>query len=235
MTRDEAGKLKEAGERQREKADKRNLYLLREGSTFVIVCSLCIFTDRFLVILPNTPAAENLAPAEVEKRTTSFNARKALLRSNPSLYVSRTRLSIRQLPLFVTERMLKCLAIHAIRSFEAEVKAGTRTKLSEDELSEPLPDPDDPEDPDLDLDSDDDDADDIMSKVLKAFDKVTVLRNDGSNWDTWQTRVELATQSVGLTKFLTYDPNDPDKDAKEEEETDEDKLNDSNLINAIIG
>ena len=145
VTRDEAGKLKEAGERQREKADKRNLYLLREGSTFVIVCSLCIFTDRFLVILPNTPAAENLAPAEVEKRTTSFNARRALLRSNPSLYVSRTRLSIRQLPLFVTERMLKRLAIHAIRSFEADVKAGTRTKLSEDELSEPLPDPDDPE------------------------------------------------------------------------------------------
>ena len=32
VTREEAGKLKEAGERQREKADKRNLYLLREGS-----------------------------------------------------------------------------------------------------------------------------------------------------------------------------------------------------------
>ena len=34
VTRDEAGKLKEAGERQREKADKRNLYLLREGSEY---------------------------------------------------------------------------------------------------------------------------------------------------------------------------------------------------------
>lgn len=32
VTRDEASKLKEEGERQREKADKRNLYLLREGS-----------------------------------------------------------------------------------------------------------------------------------------------------------------------------------------------------------
>lgn len=32
VTRDEAGKLKDAGERAREKADKRNLYLLREGS-----------------------------------------------------------------------------------------------------------------------------------------------------------------------------------------------------------
>lgn len=31
VTRDEAGKLKEEGEKRREKADKRNLYLLREG------------------------------------------------------------------------------------------------------------------------------------------------------------------------------------------------------------
>lgn len=31
VTRDEAGKLKEAGEKAREKADKRNMYLLREG------------------------------------------------------------------------------------------------------------------------------------------------------------------------------------------------------------
>ncbi|EMD36535.1 hypothetical protein CERSUDRAFT_106374 [Gelatoporia subvermispora B] len=119
VTRDEAGKLKEAGERQREKADKRNLYLLREG-----------------IVLPNTPAAELLPPAEVEKRTQSFNARRALLRSNPSLYVSRTRLSIRQLPIHATERMLKRLAIHAVRAFEAEAKHGTRQGLTEDELAE---------------------------------------------------------------------------------------------------
>ncbi|KAI0916243.1 hypothetical protein AcW1_009926 [Taiwanofungus camphoratus] len=119
VTRDEAGKLKEAGERQREKADKRNLYLLREG-----------------IILPNTPAAESLSTTEVEKRTQSYNARRALLRSNPSLYVSRTRLSIRQLPLFVTERMLKRLAIHAVRTFEKEVEEGIRQRLTDDELAE---------------------------------------------------------------------------------------------------
>jgi nucleolar protein 4 len=77
-----------------------------------------------------------LSTTEVEKRTQSFNARRALLRSNPSLYVSRTRLSIRQLPLFVTERMLKRLAIHAVRAFEAEVKQGTRAGLTADELAE---------------------------------------------------------------------------------------------------
>ncbi|OSX62018.1 hypothetical protein POSPLADRAFT_1142484 [Postia placenta MAD-698-R-SB12] len=122
VTRDEAGKLKEAGEKQREKADKRNLYLLREG-----------------IILPNTPAAEGMSAADVEKRTQSYNARRALLRSNPSLYVSRTRLSIRQLPLFVTERMLKRLAIHAVRTFDKEVKEGARQSLSEDELDESAP------------------------------------------------------------------------------------------------
>ncbi|CAL1711096.1 unnamed protein product [Somion occarium] len=129
VTRDEAGKLKEAGERQREKADKRNLYLLREG-----------------LILPNTPAAQLLSATEVENRTQSFNARRALLRSNPSLYVSRTRLSVRQLPLFVSERMLKRLAIHAVRAFQAEVKAGTRTGLTEDELTEIVEGPDEDED-----------------------------------------------------------------------------------------
>ncbi|KAI0826648.1 hypothetical protein BC628DRAFT_1419132 [Trametes gibbosa] len=122
VTRDEASRLKEVGERQREKADKRNLYLLREG-----------------IILPNTPAAELLPSTEVEKRTTSFNARRALLRSNPSLYVSRTRLSVRQLPLFVTERMLKRLAIHAVRAFEKDVKDNKRSPLTTDELAEPIP------------------------------------------------------------------------------------------------
>lgn len=119
VTRDEAGKLKEDGERRREKADKRNLYLLREGA-----------------ILPNTPAAANLPESALEKRTASFNARRALLRSNPSLYVSKTRLSIRQIPLFVTERMLKQLATRAVSSFEEEVKSGSRQPLSADEQAE---------------------------------------------------------------------------------------------------
>ncbi|PFH48806.1 hypothetical protein AMATHDRAFT_5445 [Amanita thiersii Skay4041] len=120
VTRDEAGKLKEAGERAREKADKRNMYLLREG-----------------VILPNSPAAAQLAPADLERRTNSYNARRTLLKSNPSLYVSKTRLSIRQIPLYVTERIIKRLALHAVRMFENEVLAGDRTALSAEELADP--------------------------------------------------------------------------------------------------
>ncbi|KAI0646281.1 hypothetical protein C8Q79DRAFT_909390 [Trametes meyenii] len=149
VTRDEATRLKEIGERQREKADKRNLYLLREG-----------------IILPNTPAAELLPSTEVEKRTQSFNARRALLRSNPSLFVSRTRLSVRQLPLFVTERMLKRLAIHATRAFETEVKESKREPLTVDELTEPTP-----ADADNEHDGRTDDADSEKSKGHKVKGK----------------------------------------------------------------
>lgn len=81
-------------------------------------------------MFPNSPAAAGLPEAEVEKRQASFNARRTLLRSNPSLYISKTRLSIRQLPLFVTDRGLKRLAIHAVREFDAEVEAGTREGLT---------------------------------------------------------------------------------------------------------
>ena len=89
------------------------------------------------MILPNSPAAETIPQVELEKRTSSFNARRTMLRNNPSLYVSKTRLSIRQIPLFVTERVLKRLAIHSVREFNAEVKKGIREGLSPDELTEP--------------------------------------------------------------------------------------------------
>lgn len=82
------------------------------------------------VVFPNSPAAANMPEAEVTKRQDAFNARKALLRSNPSLYISKTRLSIRQLPLFVTDRTLKRMAIHAIRTFDQEVESSTREPLN---------------------------------------------------------------------------------------------------------
>lgn len=138
VTRDQAGKLKEDGEKRREKADKRNLYLLREGGTFPDIFSFYVKLIFFspVVILPSAPAAQLLTPVEIERRTGSFNARRMLLRSNPSLYISKTRLSIRQIPIFVTERVLKRLAVHAVRAFEAEVKKKLREGLSEDELTE---------------------------------------------------------------------------------------------------
>jgi nucleolar protein 4 len=65
----------------------------------------------------------------------SFDARRALLRSNPSLYVSKTRLSVRRLPLFVSEKALRKLAMHALHLFESEVSDGTREGLNADELA----------------------------------------------------------------------------------------------------
>jgi nucleolar protein 4 len=88
--------------------------------------------------LPNSPAAAMLAQVELEKRAQSYEARRRLLKTNPALFVSRTRLSVRQLPLFVTDRTLKRMAIYAVRQFEGEVVAGARKALSPDELAEPV-------------------------------------------------------------------------------------------------
>jgi nucleolar protein 4 len=99
-------------------------------------------TEILLVILPNAPAAETLPSVEVQKRTNSYNARRALLNSNPSLYVSKTRLSIRQIPTFVTERMLKRLATHAIQAFDEEAVSGSGTGLTEEEMTRDEPDGD---------------------------------------------------------------------------------------------
>ncbi|CAE6349255.1 unnamed protein product [Rhizoctonia solani] len=125
VTRNEADRLREEGERSREKQDKRNLYLMREG-----------------VIFPNSSAAAGLPEAELAARQASFDSRKALLRSNPSLYVSRTRISVRRLPLWASERVLKRLAIHAMREFEVEVSNGERDSLTRDELQRDQPEKD---------------------------------------------------------------------------------------------
>ncbi|KAG9085736.1 RNA recognition motif-containing protein [Ceratobasidium sp. UAMH 11750] len=117
VAREEADRLREEGERSREKQDKRNLYLMREG-----------------VIFPNSPAAAQLSATELATRQASFDSRRALLRSNPSLYVSRTRLSVRRIPVWVSERVLKRLAMYAAREFEDEVKRGEREGLTRDEL-----------------------------------------------------------------------------------------------------
>ncbi|PWN24023.1 hypothetical protein BCV69DRAFT_265448 [Microstroma glucosiphilum] len=121
VEREKADSLTAAGIKARQKQDKRNTHLMREG-----------------VPLPNTPMAEQLAsnPNEIEKRLGSFSQRRSQLSINPSLYISKTRLSIRQLPLFCTDRMLKRLAIHAIKAFKAEVAEGKRQDLDVDELAD---------------------------------------------------------------------------------------------------
>jgi len=134
VTRNEATKLKEEGERRREKIDKRNVYLLREGGNVQHPRSVGSFTHIGTVITANSPAADSLPAEELEKRTNSFNARRNLLKTNPSLYVSKTRLSVRQIPPGVTEYMLRRLANYAIREFEEEVGRGEREPLDPAEV-----------------------------------------------------------------------------------------------------
>ncbi|KAJ9111254.1 hypothetical protein QFC22_006554 [Naganishia vaughanmartiniae] len=117
LTREDASIKKEDAEKFRQKADKRNTYLMREG-----------------VIFPNAPAASTLPELEVTKRVESFNTRRKLLESNPSLYISKTRLSIRQIPLYATDRTIKRLGIYAVKEFDAEVAAEKREPLSREEL-----------------------------------------------------------------------------------------------------
>lgn len=119
VTRESASELETAARKSREKRDNRNTWLLREG-----------------VPLPNTPLAKSLPEKEVDKRLQSFSIRRAQLGANPSLHVSKTRLAVHQLPLFVTDKLLKRMALHALRAFTDEVKAGSRPDLDSDEKAD---------------------------------------------------------------------------------------------------
>lgn len=116
VTRETASSLEATARKEREKGDKRNTYLLREGVPF-----------------PNTQLAASLSDAERERRMRSFSIRRAQLGANPSLHISKTRLAVHQLPLFVTNKMLKRIALHAVRAFNDEVKEGKRVDLDKDE------------------------------------------------------------------------------------------------------
>jgi nucleolar protein 4 len=90
----------------------------------------------FLVIFADTPAAATLTEPELRKRQMSFAARKKLLATNPLLYISKTRLSIRNLPLKTDDKDLKQIGFESITNFKRETKSGQRTDLSPDEKAE---------------------------------------------------------------------------------------------------
>lgn len=116
----EAESLMSAGYSLRDARDKdrRRLYLLSEGT-----------------IPSNSPICEQLAPAEVSLRQDSVKQRQTLLKSNPSLHLSLTRLSVRNLPRSMTSKNLKALSREAVVAFAREVKAGLRKPLSKEEVT----------------------------------------------------------------------------------------------------
>lgn len=116
VSKDRADKLREDRDKKSAATDRRNLYLMREG-----------------VIFPEHPLAKTLVASDLDARQASYESRKSLLRTNPSLFVSRTRLSIRQIPLYVTDGMLKRLANHAMRAFDKDPHVN---KLRPEELAD---------------------------------------------------------------------------------------------------
>jgi len=97
--------------------DKRRLYLLSEGT-----------------IPSNSPLYAQLSPSEVKMREESATLRRKQIQENPSLHLSLTRLSIRNIPRSITSKDLKALARSAIVGFAADVKTGKRNKLSKEEV-----------------------------------------------------------------------------------------------------
>lgn len=98
--------------------DKRRLYLLSEGT-----------------ISADSPLYEHLSEKETNMRENSYKQRQTLVKRNPLLHLSLTRLSIRNLPRNITSKDLKALARKAVVEFAKDVKAGTRKPLSKEELS----------------------------------------------------------------------------------------------------
>ncbi|KAK2753933.1 RNA recognition motif-containing protein [Arachnomyces sp. PD_36] len=119
VSRTEAHKLEEEGTSRRNDRDrdKRRLYLLSEGT------------------VPNGSALyKKLSPMEIKMREASTKQRQTLLKSNPMLHISLTRLSVRNIPRNITSKDLKALAREAVVGFAKDVKGNLRQPLSKEEL-----------------------------------------------------------------------------------------------------
>ncbi|KAK3716407.1 RNA recognition motif-containing protein [Vermiconidia calcicola] len=116
----EAGRLFQEGaaHRRKNKEDRRRLYLLSEGT-----------------LSSKSKLYESLSPSERTMREASAKQRKTLVEGNPSLHLSLTRLSIRNIPRSVNSKDLKALAREAVVGFATDVKGGTRNALSKEELA----------------------------------------------------------------------------------------------------
>jgi nucleolar protein 4 len=97
--------------------DKRRLYLLAEGT-----------------IPKGSKLYEKLGPTEIHIREASTKQRQKLIKGNPSLHMSLTRLSVRNIPRSITSKDLKALAREAVVGFATDVKTGVRQPLSKEEL-----------------------------------------------------------------------------------------------------
>lgn len=99
----------------KQKIDKRNLYLANEGCKYCIGFALIHF---LVVITRNSYAAAGLSNTDLLKREHAQRDKKIKLK-NPNFFVSRTRLSIKNLPKDVDEKTLKKICIEATKENDA--------------------------------------------------------------------------------------------------------------------
>ncbi|KAL4879788.1 hypothetical protein BJY04DRAFT_192955 [Aspergillus karnatakaensis] len=118
VSKSRATQLQEEGVSKRlvRDTDKRRLYLLNEGT-----------------ISPNSTLYQSLSPNEVKMREDSYKQRQKFIRTNPSLHLSLTRLSVRNIPRHITSKDLKQLARQGVVGFATDVKEGIRQPLSKEE------------------------------------------------------------------------------------------------------
>ncbi len=119
VSKDIAISITEASNKSRRAADKRNLYLMREG-----------------VIFPGSEAAAGLLPQELDQRTSQYANRKRLLATNPNLFISKTRLSVRGLGNKTDDAMLRAAAKSAVKGFWEEVSNGEKEALEKEVIDE---------------------------------------------------------------------------------------------------
>ncbi|KAK3254614.1 hypothetical protein CYMTET_36176, partial [Cymbomonas tetramitiformis] len=81
----------------KQKHDKRNLYLAKEG-----------------VIEPDTPAAENVSKIDMDRRSRLQQEKASKLRS-PNFFLSDTRLSVHNLPAWMDGKKLRELFVEAVK------------------------------------------------------------------------------------------------------------------------
>ena len=120
VDRREAARLTTTSRNLREERDKdkRRLYLLGEGS-----------------VSESSKLYQQLSQTEIKMREDSLKQRKSLIRTNPALHLSLTRLSVRNLPRNIDSKSLKALAREAAVGFAKDVKGGSREQLTKEELS----------------------------------------------------------------------------------------------------
>ena len=98
--------------------DKRRLYLLSEGT-----------------IAAGSKLYDKIGKAELDIREASARQRRKLIKTNPNLGISLTRLSVRNMPRGIGSKELKALAREAVVGFATDVKNGVRQALSAEERS----------------------------------------------------------------------------------------------------